>query len=261
MSIPLRSPDEIESIARAGRVVWHVLGELLSACAPGVTDHELDELASGLLRAHDAQPLTLGLAREGQHPFPGVCCVNINAVAAHQLPTARAIEAGVVLSVDLSASLDGWCADACRSVVVGGGRPESARLCAGATACLEGGLLACRPGAMWSEVATEMLAAAHELGLTIVPGLGGHGIGRSLHESPLAWIDPPGPDFRLCPGIVLTLEPAVTLGPGQTKTLADGWTLRTRGGARAACEERTIAITPEGPRVLTGPGAVMGGRA
>ncbi len=256
MSIPLRNPEEIESIAGAGRVVWGVLGELLDACAPGVTILELCEIASRLLRDRGAEALTRGLVGDGPVPFAGVCCVNINEIAAHQFPSDRAIRSGDLVSVDLSASLDGWCADACRSVVVGGADQESARLCEGAIACLETGIRACRPGGMWSEVSSGVLAAARDLGLTIVTGLGGHGIGRSLHESPLAWLDPPGPDFRLHPGIVLTLEPVVTLGSGQTKTLGDGWTLRTRDGSRTACEERTIAITPGGPRVLTGPGMV-----
>lgn len=253
MSIALRTPEEIDAIARAGDLVWSVIDRLAPRCEPGVTTRQLDDLARAMLTEAGADPVLERVTNESGDTFPGVCCVNVCEQVAHSAPSERKLRDGDLVGLDLSASLDGWCADACRTIGVGGISSEAERLGVGARACLDRGVRACEGGRMWSEVASAIRTEAKRLGLCLVPGLGGHGIGRSLHESPLAWLDPPGADFRLHPGMVLTIEPVVTNGSGAIETDPDGWTLRTQNGSWAACEERTIAILPEGPRILTGP--------
>lgn len=269
MAIPLRTPDEIERVAHAGDVLWRVLDQAVALVRPGLTGADLDRFVTATLIRHMADPVLRRVRNERGDVFPGACCVNINDSVAHAPPSDRPLAPGDLVSLDLSIAVDGWHADACRAVVVGRaepGRPgpdrpdlpdprsEATDLAAAAHRVLRAGLAACRPGRMWSEVAGEMRGAADDAGVALVPGLGGHGIGRALHEPPLAWIAPPGPDFRLTQGMILTLEPVVTLGRGATRTEADGWSIRTTDGRWGACEERTIAITPGPARVLTGPG-------
>lgn len=253
MSIALRTPEEIDAIARAGDLVWSVIDRLAQRCEPGVTTRQLDDLAREVFTEAGADPVLERVTNEAGDTFPGVCCVNVSEQVAHSVPSDRALREGDLVSLDLSVSLGGWCADACRAIGVGRISSEAERLSVGARACLDRGVRACEDGRMWSEVASEVRTEAERFGLRLIPGLGGHGIGRSLHESPLAWIDPPGADFRLHPGMVLTIEPVLTLGNGAIELDPDGWTLRTQDGSWAACEERTIAILPEGPRILTGP--------
>jgi len=253
--VPIRSPHEIDAIAHAGRVVWSVLDELLAACAAGVTTRHIDALAGGLLAHLGAEPVLLGLRQGDSPPFPGVCCINVNEEVAHAIPTDRALGPGDRISVDLSAAVDGWVADACRTIVVGGGaNPEGERVARAARDALARGLRRCVPGGRWSSVAAAVAGGARLAGLRLVPGLGGHGVGRLLHEPPLCWLGSGGPDFVLRPGMVLTLEPVLTGGAGRTRILDDGWTVVAADGAISAGEERTVAITRRGPRVLTGPG-------
>ena len=253
MSIALRSNDEIEAIARAGRVVWDTLNHLIERCRPGVSALELDHAARAMLKNLNAEASLGRVRNDAGDRFPGACCVNINDQIAHSAPSSRTLREGDLVSLDLAASLGGWCADACRTIAIGAIDPERARLMRAASACLERGLRACRAGRMWSHVAAEIRDEAAARDVRLIKGLGGHGVGRSLHERPLAWIDPEGADFTLAPGLMLTIEPAVTLGSGEITLDDDRWTLRTRDGRPAACEERTIAITPDGPRMLTGP--------
>ncbi len=254
MPVPIRSTHEIDAIERAGAVVWSVLDELLDACTPGVRTRELDELAVELLAARGAEPALLGFRADTPSPFPGVCCVNVNEVVAHAVPSERQLRSGDVVSIDLTARLDGWCADACRSIVVGGAdNPEGERLIGAARDALARGLSRCVAGGRWSSVAGAVRGGARLGGFRLVPCLGGHGVGRGVHEPPLCWLGSAGPDFVLRPGMVLTLEPVLTPGDGTTRTLDDDWSIVASDGRIAAGEEVTIAITRGGPGVLTGP--------
>lgn len=254
MPVPIRSPREIDAIADAGEVVWSVLTELIDACVPGATPMELDARAASRLERAGAECVLRGFRAGDAPPFPGVCCVNVNQAVTHAVPTDRPMAPGDVVSIDLTARLDGWCADACRTIVVGESASEdAARVVAAASDALARGLRRCRAGGRWSSVAAACRGAARTAGLRLVPGLAGHGIGREPHEPPLCWLGSNGPDFTLRPGMVLTLEPVLAAGIGRIRVLGDAWTIVASDGAISACEERTIAITRAGPRVLTGP--------
>ncbi|MEZ6244136.1 MAG: type I methionyl aminopeptidase [Phycisphaerales bacterium] len=254
MPVPIRSAEDIEAIARAGEVVWRVLDEMVGVCAPGVTSRELDARCERRLRELGAEAVLRGF-RDGATPgFPGVCCVNINEQIAHATPSERAIVPGDVVSIDLTAGVGGWIADACRSVVVpGGASTESTRLVGATREALARMLRWCRAGERWSSVAAAASGAARQGGFRLVPGLAGHGVGRAVHEPPLCWLGSPGPDFVLRPGMILTLEPILTASDGGMRSLDDRWTIVALDGAISAGEERTIAITRRGARVLTGP--------
>lgn len=248
----------------AGDLLWQVLQQAIERVRPGLTGVDLDRLITTALNQHAADPVLRRVRNERGEAFPAACCLNVNDSVAHTPPSERPLAVGDLVSLDLSVALSGWHADACRAVVVG--RPdldpsessrsssEAVELVAAAGRVLQAGIAACHPGRMWSEVARRVRDEATRAGVRLVPGLGGHGIGRALHEPPLAWLAPPGPDFRLTPGMILTLEPVVTLGSGKTRTGEDGWSILADDGRWGACEERTIAITPGGARVLTGPG-------
>lgn len=269
MAVPIRSPEDIAAAAAAGRAVWDVLNRLVETAAPGVRTADLDALARGLLAEAGAEPLLLGFPADAG-PFPGAVSITVNEEAAHGLPGPRLLRPGDLVSIDLAARVGGWCADAARSLAVGGialpgdasampeERPsnlhqkaDASALAAAALATLEAGIRAARPGIRWSALAGAMSAAAGAAGVRLVGGLAGHGIGRELHEPPAAPFFPrPGEDFVLQPGMILTLEPAVTRGSGDLVWTREGTAL-TRDRAWVCHEERTLAVIRGGVQVLT----------
>lgn len=193
--------------------------------------------------------------------FPGVCSICVNDEAAHAPPGDRELRPNDLVTIDLAGSLHDWHADAARTLVVASRGSEVCqeliRLVDAADQVTQAAIAAIAPGRFWSDAVQAARAAAARLGVCILPGLGGHGVGRALHESPAARFDSvrgePG-DFALVPGVVLAVEPVVTLEPDTVASLGgDGWTLRTASGQSAACEERTVGVTPSGVRMLTGP--------
>lgn len=270
MPLPILSPREIDHVAATGDALWRVLGHAVDAVHAG---HPTRAVADAVRAAAAREPgleLVLEHYRQPSDPaaapaYPAPVCVCINDEVVHAVPGDRAFQEGDLVTIDLAVRLRGWCADAARSLVVGPPQPpraEPARLLVAAQAALATGIRAARAGRWWSEVAADIRAIAGVHGVRLVHGFEGHGIGRTLHEPPRAPLTPTprsSQDFRLRPGLVLAIEPIVTLGGGRTRTEPDTWTVRTTDARPACFEERTVAITRGGPRVLTGADAIPSG--
>jgi len=263
-----RGPADLERMAAAGRVVRGALDRAAAACVPGAPTAEIDAAAHAAIRAADAEPLFLGYpSADGAMPFPAVTCISVNEEVVHGVPGERRIAAGDLVSIDCGVRLDGWCADAAITVPVGPVSEERAALLAAAVRMLDEAIASIRPGVAWSEIAARMQAIALAGGHGILTDYVGHGIGRDLHEAPQVpnALGPDflrGGDFTLEPGMTLAIEPMITLRGGRTdaagfpvgvatRRLADGWTVVTVDGSPAAHVEHTVAVTPEGARILT----------
>ena len=234
---------------RAGLVVARTLARVQAAVAPGVTTAELDALAEESIRSEGAVPSFLGY-----HGFPASICASVGAEVVHGIPGRRVLHEGELVSIDCGAILDGWHGDAAVSVPVGACSEDVLALSAVTEQALWAGLAAVRPGGRLSDVghAVEQVVRPHGYGL--LEDYTGHGIGNAMHEPPyVPNLAPKGPGhgMGLEPGIVLAVEPMATLGSAQVDELADGWTVVTRDGHQAAHWEHTVAVTPQGPWVLT----------
>ncbi len=255
-SAPLKTPAQIRRMAVAGRIVADVLESCVEACIPGMTTAQIDQIAR--LACQEAGGTSLFENYPDYKPrsgFPAVICISINEEIVHGIPGPRVIQEGDVVSIDFGVRKGGWCADAARTIVVGRGRAEHLRLVTQTREVLEHAIARMEPGLYWSEVAADMQRLAEEAGFGVVREYVGHGIGRRLHEPPRV----PGfvsrqllqNDFVLRPGMVLAVEPMLTTRSGDTRVLADGWTVVTADGGFAAHEEETVALTDDGPVVLT----------
>lgn len=259
--------DEIEGVARAGAAVDRALTAGVAALTVGATTGAVGEAVAAALEQAGARSATLGFpgppGLAGVAAFGGVCCVCVNDEVLHGAPDARVLQSGDLVTIDVAASLDGWFADAAVTRTVGSEVSDLERSArAVLAACLEAG----KAGVRWAAVARAGHAAAEQQGIRLVPGYAGHGIGRALHEPPPAPFfsksgTPIGSpisgagledDFTLEVGQILTLEPIVTRGSGELVTDADGWLVRTADGAAACYEERTVAVTRNGFRTLSG---------
>ncbi len=262
MAIPIRSPREVDAISAAAHALGEILAEVRAACVPGATGLQLDALAARLIADAGAQPLFSKVTREGAPPYPGVSCVCVNEQVVHGVPSTRPIREGDLVTIDIGLAINGWCADMAASVMVGVCAVETARLAHSVSRAAELASEFVRPGVRWSAVARAMREVASRAGLSVVPGYIGHGIGRSLHEPPrlplmsLTGGDLMGTeeDLALWPGMVISVEPTFALGDPRVRTLDDGWTVVTADGAPACHEERMLAVTSEGCRVLGPPG-------
>ncbi|MGP1346873.1 MAG: M24 family metallopeptidase [Phycisphaerales bacterium] len=263
----LKSPNEIDAIARAAHLNQQILETIAHHATAGTTTHHLDARARQLITQAGATPAFPGQRDLADAPpFSAALVACINDEVVHAPPSDRPLQSGDLLTLDLGIVLDAWHADAALSLVVPHADPsqppaaEPHRIAAGAHAVLEAALARIAPGVHWSEVAQAMQAAAESLSLGIVTDFTGHGIGRHLHELPKAphWWDPAEfEDFELVPGLVLAIEPIVTATPGRTPTRLDPdrWTVRTANGALAAHAEAMVAIDPRNarPRILAHP--------
>ncbi|MCL9762093.1 type I methionyl aminopeptidase, partial [Frankia sp. AiPa1] len=225
-----------------------------AAAAVGVTPRELDAAAHAVIRDAGATPVFLhyhpGFAPT---PFPAVSCVSVNDVIVHGIPDDTPLRGGDLVSVDCGATLHGWTGDAAISFTIGAPRHDDTALIATATAALHAGIAAAVPGGRLGDIAAAIGAVARAGGYGIPAGFGGHGIGRRMHEDPHVPNEGrPGRGLPLRPGLVLALEPMLLAGGDDAfRTDPDGWSLRTVDGSRAAHVEHTVAITADGPRVLT----------
>jgi methionyl aminopeptidase len=249
VAIPIRSPRDIDGLRRAGALLWRILDELVAAAAPGVRTAELAELAWARITEAGAEPVFLS---EGDPAFPGAAAITINEEVSHAPPGARRLRAGDLVTIDAGLRLDCWCADASRVVLAGGGAGDRARLAAASASLTDHLIERAAPGLAWADLAAEAANAAAARRVSIVRGFQGHGLGHELHEPPALDFHAPGP-LILRPGMVLTIEPIVTTGSGETARLPDGRTHITADRAPACCTERTIAITRDGIRILTAP--------
>ncbi|PRY52026.1 methionine aminopeptidase type I [Geodermatophilus tzadiensis] len=248
--IQIKTPHEIELMRGAGLVVARAIAAVRSAVRPGVTTGELDAIAEDTIRSAGAIPSFLGY-----HGFTGSICASINDEVVHGIPDPRRVlAAGDNISIDCGAILEGWHGDSAVTVTVGPPSAEDAALIdvtersmwAGLARAVAGGRLTDISAAVESAITAE----AHPYG--IVDHYGGHGIGTEMHQDPhVLNYGRPGRGPRLVPGLALAIEPMVTVGDPATAELEDGWTVVTKDGSRAAHFEHTVAITPEGPWVLT----------
>ncbi|MBM3957675.1 MAG: type I methionyl aminopeptidase [Gemmatimonadetes bacterium] len=222
---------------------------LIEAVAPGVKTRELDRLARREIGSHGATPSFLGY-----RGYPAAICVSINEEVVHGIPGDRAIEDGDIVSMDLGAVVDGFHADAATSVIAGSATAERTALLEAARTALTEGIAAARPGNRIGDVSAAIERAVESAGFSVVREYVGHGIGRNLHEPPqVPNYGPPGQGPLLKAGMTLAIEPMVNMGGWRTRALDDGWTVVTADGMPSAHFEHTVAITDEGPVILTEP--------
>jgi methionyl aminopeptidase len=254
--IEIKTPGEIEAMRVAGGLVARALATVTAATRPGVSTAELDALAEQVIRDGGGVPSFLGY-----HGFPATICASVNEQIVHGIPaTGQVLAEGDLISVDCGAIVDGWHGDAAVTIAVGGAEPADLALSAACEEALHAGIAAVRVGARLSDVShavqTACEAAARRDGVEygIVAEYGGHGIGTSMHMDPfLPNHGEPGHGPRLRAGMALAVEPMLTAGDPETRELADGWTVVTADGRRAAHWEHSVAVTEDGPRILTAP--------
>jgi len=234
---------------RAGTVVAEMHEACTRASVPGATTADLDRAARTVLERRNARSNFLGY-----HGFPAVACVSPNEVIVHGIPGSRRLEAGDIVSIDCGAIIEGWHADAAITVPVGEVDAESQRLMDVTRAALESAISVTLAGNRLGDIGAAAEREVSSAGFGVVREYVGHGIGTAMHEEPeVPNYGPAGRGLRLRAGIVLAIEPMVTAGGAATRTLDDGWTVVTADGSRAAHFEHTVAITDDGPVVLTLP--------
>ena len=249
--IELKTNDEIEAIARAGAIIGRLFGELPARVQPGVTTAQIDEFADEFIRAHErATP-----AFKGLYGFPRSVCISVNEEVVHGIPSPKKrLEEGDIVSIDVGVKLEGWYADAAVTLPVGRVDSETRRLLDVTEASLRQGIQEARAGRRLGDVGHAIQTTAEEAGFSVVRDLVGHGLGRQLHEEPqVPNFGRPGRGLALRPGLVIAIEPMVNQGTPTVHTLEDKWTVVTADGLRSSHFEHTIAVTENGPRVLTAP--------
>ncbi|NRQ33493.1 type I methionyl aminopeptidase [Nonomuraea sp. NN258] len=254
--IELKSAGEISAMREAGRVVAGVHAAVRAQAAVGVSLRELDQVARTVIHEGGAGSSFLGYHPSfGATPYPGVICTSVNGVMLHGLPTPYRLRDGDLLSVDCAVHVDGWHADGTVSFVVGAARAEDLDLIRVADATLAAGIAAAVPGARMGDVGHAMSAVGRGAGYGMQNDFGGHGIGREMHESPFVPNEGrKGRGLWLRPGLVIAIEPSLIAGGGDDYHMAsDGWSVCTGDGSRSAHVEHTVAITQDGPVILTVP--------
>lgn len=260
--LQLKSPREILLMRKAGLVVWEAHQAAATLIRPGVTTLELDAAIEQVFLRHRAAPLFKGVP--GKVPFPAVTCISVNDEVVHGIPGSRVLREGDIVGVDTACRLDGWCADSAYTYPVGQVSVEKSRLMDVTRATLALAVELIGKKRRWGEVAREMSDYVRGAGFSVVEQLTGHGIGRTLHEAPevpnfvsATWLKKE--DFELVTGIVIAVEPMVNAGVKDVRCLQDHWTLVTKDGKPSAHFEHTIALTKDGPLLITaGPDAAAG---
>jgi methionyl aminopeptidase len=249
-----KSEREIEAMGRAGEVVAEVLELMAETIAPGVTTGELDRLAEEHIRARGGIPTFKGYGgRSPGGPFPGSLCTSPNDMVVHGIPGPYRIEQGDVLSVDVGVTLNGFVADSAYTFAVGEVGPEAQQLLDTCQAALEAGIGEARAGNRIGDISAAVQRVTEQAGFSVVRSLVGHGVGRSMHEEPqIPNFGQPGRGPELGVGMTLAIEPMITGGGEEVVMAEDGWSISTADGSLAAHFEHTVAITVDGPRILTG---------
>src|SRR4051812_41124174 len=242
-----KSPEEIEKIAAAGRVLARCHTLLAGKARPGVTTAELDQAAEKFIRSQGGEP-----AFKGYRGFPGSICASPNSMVVHGIPGPYKLTRGDILSIDIGVILDGWVADAAVTVPIGNVTPVAKRLLNSTKAALFDAVEQCRPGNRLGDVSHAVQARVEADGFAVIRSLVGHGVGRSMHEDPqIPNFGDPGTGRPLEEGMVLAVEPMVNAGGAGVRMGSDGWAVYAQDGSLAAHFEHTVAITAEGPRILT----------
>jgi methionyl aminopeptidase len=252
--VDIKTPGEIQAMRAAGRVVATALQAVKHEAAIGVTLKELDEVAREVLREAKATSPFLGYQPAfAPIPFPAVICASLNDQALHGIPDTRRLADGDLLSIDFGATLDGWTGDAAISFTVGEPREADIRLITTAQQALQAGIAQARPGNKVGDISAAIGKVGRRGGYGINTDFGGHGVGHTMHEDPgVPNEGKAGRGLRLRPGIVIAIEPWFMAGGRDGYVIDDdGWTIRSADGSRAAHVEHTVAVTPDGPMILT----------
>ena len=254
--VEIKTAAEIQAMRAAGQVVAQVLAAVQDQAKAGMRLTELDQIARDVLAGAGAVSPFLGYQPGfAPVPFPAVICTSVNDAALHGIPGRYRLADGDLLSVDCGAVLDGWTADAATSFTIGPPAPADARLITTTRAALQAGIAAAVPGARIGDISAAIGAAGRAAGYGICTDYGGHGVGRAMHEDPhIPNEGPPGRGRKLASGLVIAIEPWFLAGGKDVYRIDDdGWTIRSGDGSRAAHAEHTVAVTPDGPQVLTVP--------
>ena len=245
--IQLKTPDEIDRIAAAGRILARCHEILRAKARPGVTTAELDAAAERFIRSQGAEPVF-----KGYRGFPGSICASPNSMVVHGIPDAYELKRGDILSIDIGVVLDGWVADAAVTHAIGAPTPIAAKLLATTRAALFDAVEQVRPGNRLGDVSHAVQTRVEAEGFAVIRQLVGHGIGREMHEDPqIPNFGDPGTGPELEEGMVLAIEPMVNVGTHHVRMGSDNWAVYSQDGSLAAHFEHTVAVTADGPRILT----------
>ena len=250
MSIRLKSAAEIAKLREANLIVADVLDLLEDSAKPGMSTWELNEIAANRLRQLKAESAFLGY-----HGYPAVLCTSVNEVVVHGIPRKDVVlKDGDLLSIDFGAFKDGWCGDSARTVPMGTASKEALALVAATRESLERAIEKCVPGNRLGDIGWAVQSHVEPMGYSVVRQFVGHGIGRAMHEEPhVPNYGEAGKGKRLSPGLVVAIEPMVNAGTQEVVIKEDGWTAVTRDGSLSAHFEHSVAITDNGPIVLSRP--------
>ncbi|MDX1963741.1 MAG: type I methionyl aminopeptidase [Pirellulales bacterium] len=250
----LKSARELSLMRRAGIVNWGAHQIIKRMVKPGATTLEIDQAVERYFAKHQAIPLFKGVP--GKIPFPAVCCISLNDEVVHGIPKNKPLVEGDIVSIDTGCRLNGWCADSALTHAVGKVHPETQRLLDVTLGCLNLAIDLMGKKKYWGEVAEQMAIFVRSAGYSVVENFVGHGIGRGMHEEPQVpnFVNTAfrrNHDFKLEPGLVIAVEPMVNMGSKKVKAHPDQWTQTTQDGRPSAHFEHTVAITENGPWVLT----------
>jgi methionyl aminopeptidase len=241
------SIDDLAALRRVGAVVAETISEVAAAARPGVTTKMLDDVATQVFARHGACS-----APALYYDFPGTVCIGVNDEAVHGIPGPTPVRAGDLLKIDVTAELDGYVADAADTVAVPPVGEVQRRLIDCARAAFRRGARAARAGNQVRQIGREVEAEVRRRGFTVLRELGGHGVGRAIHEEPQVLnYDAPWNHARLHEGLVLTIEPIIAAGRGRTVLSSDRWTIRTADGSLTAHYEHSLVVTKDRPLLLT----------
>lgn len=244
-----KSWSELQTMARACRIVVDALDALEAAAVPGVTTKDMDRIARESIERAGARPAFLGY-----RGYPATLCISVNEEVVHGIPGPRKLREGDIVGLDLGCIVDGFFGDAARTVAVGRVSEEARRLMDATREALLAGVDQCRPGRRVGDIGHAVQSHAEARGYSVVREFVGHGIGTSLHEEPqVPNYGPPGRRERLVPGMCLAIEPMVNVGGPDVEVLSDGWTAVTRDRSLSAHYELSVAVVPQGPWVLSEP--------
>ena len=242
-----KKPEEVEKMQAAGRILAACLSMLAGSVRPGVTTRDLDQEAETFIRDHGCIPGFMGY-----HGYPDSLCISVNEEVVHGMPGPRVVEEGDLVSLDCGLILDGWWADSGLSVGVGAVDEEVSRLIDVTRTALERGIQAARPGNRIGDIGHAVQSHVEAAGFSVVRNYVGHGIGRNMHEPPqVPNYGRRGSGNEIRPGLVLAIEPMVNAGGHEVREMPDGWTVVTVDGRRSCYFEHTVAVTEDGPVVLT----------
>jgi methionyl aminopeptidase len=252
-----KTPEEIEKMAAAGRILARCHEILRRKARPGVTTAEIDKTAERFIRSQGGEP-----AFKGYRGFPGSICASPNSMVVHGIPGPYRLNRGDILSIDIGVVLDGWVADAAITHPIGNVTPIAKRLLASTRAALFDAVEQCRPRNRLGHVSHAVQARVEADGFSVIRSLVGHGIGRQMHEDPqIPNFGDPSTGPELEEGMVLAIEPMVNAGTHHVRMGADNWAVYSQDGSLAAHFEHTVAVTSEGPRILTPWHELVGGEA